>query len=310
MDVDDQSGRPPDEPLTVPALAPEAEASAQSLEPFSPPPRVIALGPVEGADSDEPETKEPIRHQVLHLASGGAEDPDSDDSEAEAEADEVVVEEHRLHSRVAPALIALDRIDEDGVFRLRPEGDIALLATDLARLGQLFPIDLRLRPPDRFQVICGFRRVAGLRFLQRDRVLARLHTGLSDEDALLMALAAAIHQNPVEREELGHLRSRLEKEGRLSPAARDMLQKALVTDDPLAPENYEDPSSEPARKEEEEEVDANELAADVARRLGAINQDLSALADVFSSLDPERRDELLTQLRYSSDLVTFLEALR
>lgn len=217
------------------------------------------------------------------------------------------VEERPARSHVAPALVALDRVDDDATFRMRSEGDIAGLATDVARLGQLFPVDLRLVPPDRFQVISGFRRVAALRFLQRDRVLARLHTDLSDEDALLLSLAAAIHRAPVSREELSLVRARLDQEGRLTPTARDMLEKALALGDPLAPEAFEPEGAAGAAEEEDEEVDADELAADVARRLGAINQDLSALADVFASLDDDRRKELLTQLRYSADLVAFLE---
>src|SRR4051794_33156785 len=103
----------------------------------------------------------------------------------------------RKKSHVAPALIPLERLDEDTRFQVREPGDISLLATDIARLGQLFPVDLRLKPPDRFQVICGFRRVAALKFLQRERVLARLHTDLSDDDALLLSLASAIHAQPV-----------------------------------------------------------------------------------------------------------------
>jgi ParB-like chromosome segregation protein Spo0J len=200
---------------------------------------------------------------------------------------------------VAPALIPLDRIDEDADFLIRNEAeleDIAALATDIARLGQLFPIDVRLVPPDRFQVITGFRRVAALRFLQREKVLARLHTDLSDADSLLMSLASAIHSKNVGAEALASLRETLEAEGRLSPSARDMLEKALSGDDNLAPESVE------------EEVDADELAADVTVRLGQINQDLSLLADVFSDLDEERREELLKQLRYSSELVAFLES--
>lgn len=203
----------------------------------------------------------------------------------------------RRRSHVAPALVALERVSDDATFQLRPEGELDKLATDIARLGQLFPVDVRLVPPDRFQVICGFRRVAALRFLKRDRVLARLHTDLSDEDALLMALAAAIHAEPVAPEDLAALQERLEADGRLTPAIRDMLEKALQEDDSLAPEGVE------------EEVDADELAADVARRLGDINQELSALADVFLGLDEARRAELLMQLRYSSELVAFLEGL-
>lgn len=199
---------------------------------------------------------------------------------------------------VAPALIPLDRVDEDAMFLVRESSeleDVAGLATDIARLGQLFPIDVRLVPPDRFQVITGFRRVAALRFLQREKVLARLHTDVSDADATLMSLASAIHAKGVGAESLNALREKLETEGRLSPSARDMLEKALATEDGLSPENVE------------EEVDADELAADVTARLGQANQDLSLLADVFADLEPERRDELLRQLRYSIDLVAFLE---
>jgi ParB-like chromosome segregation protein Spo0J len=198
-------------------------------------------------------------------------------------------------ARAASAEIAIARIDEDSTFQLRPCGDLSLLATDLARLGQLFPVDLRLQAPDRFQIISGFRRVAALKFLQREQVLARLHTDLSDEDAMLMALASAIHSAPISRDDLTLLRDRLEQEGRLSAPARDMLDKALALDSNLAPEMVE------------EEVDADELADDVTERLGAINQDLALLVDVFGSLEEPRREELLRQLRYSAELVAYLE---
>ncbi|MFN0064018.1 MAG: ParB N-terminal domain-containing protein [Myxococcaceae bacterium] len=200
----------------------------------------------------------------------------------------------RARSQGAPALIALDRIVDDRSFQLRPEGDLRLLATDIARLGQLFPVELRLHPHG-FQVIAGFRRLAALKFLQRDRVLARLHTDLSDEDALLLALASVIHRQPMTREALVAVRDRLESEGRLGVAARDMLDKALAPDDELGPEG-------PV-----EEVDADELALAVTQRIANLNQDLSLLADVFGSLEPERREALLEQLRYSADLVQFLE---
>jgi hypothetical protein len=130
-------------------------------------------------------------------------------------------------------------------------------------------------------------------------VLARLHTDLSDEDALLMALASAMNASPVSREDLESTRARLEAEGRLTPIARDMFEKALATDDSLAPETVE----------EEEEVDADELAAEATQRLVDINQDLALLADVFADLDETRKQELITQLRYSADLVAWLESL-
>jgi hypothetical protein len=102
----------------------------------------------------------------------------------------------------------------------------------------------------------------------------------------------------VDRVALQAMRERLEAHGQLSAAARDMLDKAL-SDEGLAPED--------APEEEEEEVDADELASDVTQRLGQINQDLSLLADVFKDLDEERRATLLEQLKYSAQLVEFLE---
>jgi ParB family chromosome partitioning protein len=199
----------------------------------------------------------------------------------------------------APALIPLERVDDDDAFLMRSPSeleDVSALATDIARLGQLFPIDVRFRAPDRFQIITGFRRVAALRFLQRERVLARLHADLSDADALLMALASAIHARGVSTDDLQRHRARLEAAGPLPPAVRDMFEKALASDSALGPEHVE------------EEVDADELAADVTVRLGQCNQDLSLLADVFSELETTRKEELLRQLRYSIDLVAFLES--
>jgi ParB family chromosome partitioning protein len=195
------------------------------------------------------------------------------------------------------SVVSLELIDEDPTFQLRPEGDLSALATDLARLGQLFPVELRTTSSNRFQVVCGFRRVSALRFLQRKEVMARIHSDLSDEDGVLMALAVAIHSEGLSREQLVEAKVRLDRAGRLNAAAKDMLEKALSANGQLAPEGID----------EVEEVDADELASAVTQRLGEINQDLSLLADVFASLEPKQQEELLTQLRYSADLVAFLE---
>jgi ParB family chromosome partitioning protein len=194
---------------------------------------------------------------------------------------------------VEHGLLALDQLETDDTFRLRDEGDVSRLAQDVARLGQVFPVDVRVRG-DRFQLICGFRRVAALRFLQRDKVLARIHTELSDEDALLVALADALHREPVSAEELGAMRARLDEEGRLGPAARDMLEQAL-SDGGLSPEGPE------------QEIDADELAFTLTQALGDANQDLALLVPVFGALDEDRKAELLTQLRYAAELVAYLE---
>lgn len=264
-----------------PSSTPDAPTGEQGGALVTPP--VEASEPVPTPSSLEP---------VQVPEEDGLSDADDEDGEE--------VEAHELPRHFsAPAMIPLDRLDGDQTFRLRPGDeleDVTALATDIARLGQLFPIDVRLVPPDRLQIVTGFRRVAALRFLQREKVVARLHTELSDGDAMLMALASAIHSRSVSREALEALKARIEAEGPSSPAARDMLVKALADEDSLAPENVE------------EEVDADELAADVTLRLSQCNQDLSLLADVFDQLDDEKRDALLTQLKYSIDLVSFLES--
>lgn len=250
---------------------------------------------------DEPEEPaKPVRpppppppQRVTSLIADDAPEPELPPEEAAARL-------KRHH--VPPAIIALDRIDSDDTFRIRPAGDTERLAQNLARLGQLFPVDLRPRPPDRFQIVCGFRRVEALRFLQRDTVVARLHSDLSDDDALLMAISATIDVEPVSAEELQALQQRLLSEGRLSPAARDMLDKVLE-EGGLAPEEVEGEAGEA----KEEEVEADELAEDVTTRMAELNQDLALLADVFPSLDAETKQALLQQLSYAAELVAYLE---
>jgi len=292
-EVDAQPSTPGEEPTGehapgVSSAASESpEGSAEAREPSAQEPSPES----ESAQAAPEASPEP----APAAEASGEEQPAEQQVAAPAEVPEVVAPRRR--GNVAPAHIPLERIDEDTTFQIRPMGELSALATDLARLGQLFPVDVRFKPPDRFQIISGFRRVAALRFLKRDRVLARLHTDLSDEDALLMALASAIHDAPVKREHLEAKRGQLEAEGRLTPIARDMLDKALAEDDSLAPETVD------------EEVDADELAAEATQRLVDINQDLALLADVFADLDETRKQELLTQLRYSSDLVAWLESL-
>jgi ParB-like chromosome segregation protein Spo0J len=199
-------------------------------------------------------------------------------------------------------LIAIDRIDDGPQFQVRPLGDLSALATDLARLGQLFPVDVRPRG-ERYQLICGYRRLAALKFLRRDQVLARVHPGLSDQDALLMAVASAVHGAAASRDDLAGFKGTLEREGRLSPAVRLLLDNALAADSSLAS------ASADAEEGGEEEVEADELAEEVAARLGELNHDLALLADVFPSLEGRHREELLRQLRYPAELMAYLEGL-
>jgi ParB family transcriptional regulator, chromosome partitioning protein len=205
---------------------------------------------------------------------------------------------------VEERLVSLEQLDEDDTFQLRPAGDVGRLAMDLARLGQAFPVDVRRREgTDRFQLVSGFRRVAALRFLRRTSVLARVHARLPDEDALLVSLAGVLHAASPTPEELADLEARLEQEGRLTAAARDMLGRARETDDALAPESVVGAEEEAG----EEEVDADELAGQLTARIAELNQDLSLLAPVFDALEPGRRAELLQQLRYAAELVAYFD---
>ncbi|MBJ6764034.1 ParB N-terminal domain-containing protein [Myxococcaceae bacterium JPH2] len=273
-----EAGQPPlGEGMAAPSSVTEAAASALT--------EAASQGSESVGDSGPTVPEEPARSEETPASSESVSDTESSRGEP------------RRVGRVSTVMLALEKLEDAPRFRLRPEGDISGLATDIARLGQLFPVDVRPVGEDRYQLVCGFRRVAALRFLKRDEVQARVHEHLSDEDALLLSLAEAIHSEPLDLEVLEAKREALESEGRLTAPVRDMLEKALATDESLAPEGVE------------EEVDADELAGEVAQRMGALNQDLSLLADVFAALDESRKAELLMQLRYASELVAYLEGL-
>jgi hypothetical protein len=143
------------------------------------------------------------------------------------------------HATGAVEFVALEDVAPDERFRLRPEGDVAALASSLGRLGQLVPVELRPLPAveeggPRWQVVAGFRRLAALRLLCRDRVLARLHAGLPDEEAWALALAQAVLGEPLRVAEIEALRARLEAEG-TAPWADELLDEALARA-PLDPE--------------------------------------------------------------------------
>ena len=137
-----------------------------------------------------------------------------------------------LHATGAVEFVPLSAIAADPAFRLREPGDVGSLAASIARLGQLVPVELRPLPgasdgPVRYQVVAGFRRLAAVRLLARERVLARVHQRLDDEDAWSLALAQALLGEPLTGAELEALRARLD-ETRLAPWAEDLVDEALV----------------------------------------------------------------------------------
>jgi hypothetical protein len=75
--------------------------------------------------------------------------------------------------------------------------------------------------------VAGFRRLAALRLLARERVLARVHAALDDEDAWAIALAQALLGEPLQARELEVLRDRLAA-ARIAPWAEELIDEALV----------------------------------------------------------------------------------
>jgi len=136
------------------------------------------------------------------------------------------------HATGAVVFVPLDEIAADDAFRLRAEGDVSLLAASVGRLGQLAPVELRPWPGagsdgPRWQVVAGFRRLAALKLLLRDRVLARVHGPLGDDDAWGLALAEALVGEPLSAADLEALRSRLEATD-VAPWALELIDEALV----------------------------------------------------------------------------------
>jgi ParB-like chromosome segregation protein Spo0J len=172
------------------------------------------------------------------------------------------------HATGAVEFISLDDVADDATFRLRPPGDVASLAASIGRLGHLVPVELRLLPglgpddPPRYQVVAGFRRVAALRLLARERVLARVHEALDDDDAWGIALAQALLGEPLRGPELEALRARI-AEIRVAAWAGDLVDEALVRA-PVEPDQREAflaflagaPAPAPASPAEGEDMDA------------------------------------------------------
>jgi hypothetical protein len=243
------------------------------------------------------------------------------------------------HATGAVEFIALEDIAHDETFRLRPEGDVADLATSLGRLGQLVPVELRPWPGagsdgPRWQVVAGFRRMAAVRVLARERVLARLHAQLSDGDAWGVALTQALLHEPLGEAELRAVRARLETSG-VAPWAEELVEDALARA-PVAPELRErfleflaatststqepaplpDPlpaargegASPPTPTDDAIEVTPEELVTDLATRLSALNQDLAVAFEAWDDLPADGRRILVEQARYVAALLPFLEA--
>jgi hypothetical protein len=232
------------------------------------------------------------------------------------------------HATGAVEFVALADVSDDATFRLRDEGDVGALAASMGRLGQLVPVELRPLPgagPEgpRWQVVAGFRRVAAARLLGRERVLARLHAALEDEDAWGLALAQALVTEPLVANELAALGDRLAAEN-IAPWAGELLGEAVARApvDPRLRERFREfleraaaaeaaPGPAEAGDAGEEggavEVTPDELAEDLAQRMFEVNQDLALAWSSWEELPPEGRRMILAQARYVAEMLAHID---
>lgn len=236
------------------------------------------------------------------------------------------------HATGAVEFVALADVSDDARFRLRDEGDVGPLAASMGRLGQLVPVELRPLPgagPDgpRWQIVAGFRRVAAARLLGRERVLARVHQALEDDDAWSLALAHALVTEPLLATELLALGERLEAErvaawageavgeavarAPVDPKVRDrfreFLERTAKQPDPAAADAAGEARDGDADESGAVEVTPEELAQDLAKRMFEVNQDLALAWTSWAELPAEGRRMIVAQARYVAELLAHME---
>jgi len=210
--------------------------------------------------------------------------------------------------------VAIEEIAPDATFRLRETGDVSGLASAIGRLGQLTPVDLRPLPGAgegaRFQVVAGFRRMEALRMLQRERVLARIHDPLRDEDAWALALHRALFAEPWTAADLDAIADRV---GQQLPWAVPVLaaRRKALGKPAAAPAPVPAPAAKPAPAPP---APRPTLAADpagftraLAVRAYELNREVAAAYAAWGTLPAEGRRLVLEQLRYLVRLQPMLE---
>ncbi len=215
-------------------------------------------------------------------------------------------------------LVPLDDLSEDATFRLREAGDVARLAVSIGRLGQLAPVELRPLPGagegarPRFQVVAGFRRVEALRMLQRERVLARVHPELPDEDAWILALAEPLFATPWGDAELEALRARVRAvmpwaEADLKAAraagkgARGGEEKGTARKGAATPAAEKVPTTV-AELPEAQAVPIEEMGRRLAIRVWEVNQEMADAIEAWRELPVTGRRQIVEQLRYLAEI--------
>jgi ParB family chromosome partitioning protein len=92
------------------------------------------------------------------------------------------------------AEIEIDDIIKDQEFRYRANLNIDDLVDSIRKDGQLVPIMVRRRD-GKFQLISGFRRIAALRELGRNKVQAKILGDVSDAEARRVSLLENLERN-------------------------------------------------------------------------------------------------------------------
>lgn len=228
--------------------------------------------------------------------------------------------------------LGLDEVDSDETFRLREVGDVSSLAQSIAQLGQLFPVEVRLRE-GRYQLVTGFRRLAALRMLMRKRILVRVHGELSETDAALLAAADAIDNRSLELEELRAMAELYRRREWTTPALEEMIGRAIekaeeriedieaalrgepppdrsIEDEDARPLPEEAPAPQPAPFGEGPRsvaapptppplggagMDASTAATSLLIHLGALHEEISRLVEGGAPLSPELLGRLARQ---------------
>jgi len=212
--------------------------------------------------------------------------------------------------------VPLEEIAPDPTFRLRETGDVSDLAVAIGRLGQLTPVELRPLPrPDgegrRFQVVSGFRRVEALRLLQRDRVLARVHPGLPDEDAWALALSGPAFGLPWSPADLDAVAAKVRTHvpwagPALAAARRRAGEKGAASARAPASIAAPAPAAAPAPRPLPA-VDPAAFTHGLAVRAYELNGEVAAAYESWGALPPEGRKLVLEQLRYLVAILPLLE---
>lgn len=123
-------------------------------------------------------------------------------------------------------VLPLSALTGDETFRLREVGDVSSLAQSIAQVGQLFPIEVR-QVGEGYQAVTGFRRLAALRMLLRERVFARVHPSLDDGEAALLAAADSLDSRALERDELVAMRETYRERSWSTPALEELIGRAI-----------------------------------------------------------------------------------